>query len=240
MIFIMLDDISKDAEISAHVLGQHRYRAPGDEAGIELEQDVHNLLGLEDDDAEGGKTDTDVRVKFNSLLHQHLVAGASGGRGGEVQESQLPLSHPFLKRYIHYAKKRSKPELTPEASDEIVGYYSLLRQFHACPKVTVRMLETIIRLSTAHAKLRLSQEVEVCDVDAIRIILDHITGYRSEGSLGEDDLKATAKHSLAKVQFTPPPPLFFFLISLLFLFLPPSMAESSVEIQRVAALNPPN
>ena len=209
MIFVMLDDISKDSEISSHVLGQHRYRAPGDDGGIELEQDVHNLLGVEDEDGEGGKVDTEVRVKFNSLLHKHLVTGAS--RNGEVEDKQLPLSHPFLKRYIHYAKERYKPELTPDASDEIVAYYTALRQFQACPKVTVRMLETIIRLSTAHAKLRLSKDVEVSDVDAIRGILDHVTGFHSEGTAAgtADDIKQTAHRSLDKVNRSPlplPPP----------------------------------
>lgn len=75
--------------------------------------------------------------------------------------SQLPLNHTFLKKYIHYAKQRIRPQLTEKASDAIAKYYTELRQFQSCPKVTVRMLETVIRLSTAHAKLKLKNEVKL-------------------------------------------------------------------------------
>ena len=73
---------------------------------------------------------------------------------------------PFVKKFIHYAKNRFKPKLTDEASSFISAAYAEMRQSAAGSKtlpVTPRALETIIRLSSAHAKSRLSRVVEEID-----------------------------------------------------------------------------
>lgn len=111
----------------------------------------------------------------------------------------MPLTSAFLKKFIQYAKTRVRPELSPAASEEIASYYTSLRQFQACPKVTVRMLETIIRLATAHAKMRHKVEVEASDVEAIKRILDAVTGFSSEAT-ELDDLEKTAAASMRRVR----------------------------------------
>lgn len=67
--------------------------------------------------------------------------------------------------------------LTDEANDYIVSTYADLRndqlqdnQRKTSP-ITVRTLETLIRLSTAHAKARLSLLVEECDVEIAEELL---------------------------------------------------------------------
>jgi len=85
------------------------------------------------------------------------------------------LNKKFLKKYIHYAKSRFQPEMTQEANDKIVDFYTELRGQHAGDNntlpVTVRTLETIIRLSSAHAKCRLSHHVEEKDVAAATVLM---------------------------------------------------------------------
>ncbi len=73
----------------------------------------------------------------------------------------------FLKKYIYYAKNRFQPQLTQEASDYISEVYGELRNktmesgnTKKTLPITPRTLETLIRLSTAHAKARLSTRVE--------------------------------------------------------------------------------
>ncbi|KAM1765733.1 hypothetical protein ACFX14_004819 [Malus domestica] len=84
----------------------------------------------------------------------------------------------FLKKYIHYAKNRIEPDLTDEASEQIATTYAELRNASSNAKtggtlpITARTLETIIRLSTAHAKLKLSRKVSKSDVDAALKVLN--------------------------------------------------------------------
>ncbi|KAM0688330.1 MCM DNA helicase complex subunit [Conglomerata obtusa] len=72
----------------------------------------------------------------------------------------------LLKEYINFCKNL-KPCLTKKSQEIIVNYYSELRQKKdLIVKVTPRTIETLIRLSSAHAKLRMSLEVLEGDVYA--------------------------------------------------------------------------
>ncbi len=70
------------------------------------------------------------------------------------------LTRSFLRKYLHYVKKSTTPVLTNEASIYISEKWTELRGLtegddHNRPvPITVRTLETLIRLATAHAKLR--------------------------------------------------------------------------------------
>merc|ERR1712025_615585 len=76
---------------------------------------------------------------------------------------------------IHFAKEMTKPTLTDEASKNIATAYCRIRnnedrRGESMP-ITVRSLETLIRLATAHAKSHLRKRVVKKDVDAAVEIL---------------------------------------------------------------------
>lgn len=83
-----------------------------------------------------------------------------------------PLTREFLKKYISFAKSQKSPELAQDCIEYAAQFYSALRNKAnnydsnkiAIP-ITVRTLETMIRLATSHAKLRLSKTVEPSDID---------------------------------------------------------------------------
>ena len=104
-------------------------------------------------------------VKYNRLLH---------GRHAKGAKRRDLLSTAFLKKYIHWCKFLKPPSLTEEASGFIAQQYAEMRREKAeagaekTLPVTARSLETMIRLSTAHAKLRQSKEVMLSDAEEVR------------------------------------------------------------------------
>lgn len=92
--------------------------------------------------------------------------------GAEEKEKQLDTE--FMRKYIAHAKN-IKPSLTQEAKKKMKDFYIKLRNksddYHEEGKapvaITARELESLIRLSEASARLRLSEEVNVDDVERV-------------------------------------------------------------------------
>jgi DNA replication licensing factor MCM4 len=90
-------------------------------------------------------------------------------------------------QYLNYAKK-IKPVITEEAGQALVNYYIQMRKMgmsggNKVISFTTRQLESMIRLSEAHAKMRLSPNVEKQDVEEAhryfifnQIIVGGVTG----------------------------------------------------------------
>lgn len=73
-----------------------------------------------------------------------------------------------LTAYISWARNHVQPVLTPEASNALVTAYVEMRNAGADSRsndrritATTRQLESMIRLSEAHARMRYSERVEV-------------------------------------------------------------------------------
>jgi DNA replication licensing factor MCM3 len=175
LLFVVTDDIddARDRQISEHVLRMHRYRQPGTEEGAPVREQSQQTLGVGVEQEADASRITDVYEKYNQMLHAGVTITSGRGSNKKVEV----LSIPFVKKYIQYAKSRIRPVLTQEASERISEIYVGLRnddmqgnQRKTSP-MTVRTLETIIRLSTAHAKARLSSRVEEIDALAAESIL---------------------------------------------------------------------
>ncbi|KAL1512769.1 hypothetical protein ABEB36_002301 [Hypothenemus hampei] len=102
---------------------------------------------------------------FDKRLAKHLVSLYYKSRQEEDDEI---LNMSILRDYISYAKEHINPKLSEEASQRLIQAYVDMRkvgsgrgQISAYP----RQLESLIRLSEAHAKVRFSQIVEVRDVE---------------------------------------------------------------------------
>ncbi|KAK2856545.1 hypothetical protein Q5P01_005280 [Channa striata] len=161
LLFIMLDqmDPEQDREISDHVLRMHRYRDPREQDGAAMALGgTVDVLATEDPDtiAEDHE-ELQIYEKHNNLLH------------GSKKKRDKIVSKEFMRKYIHIAKAVT-PVLTEEAANHIAEEYSRLRSqdqlgsdIARTSPVTARTLETLIRLSTAHAKARMSKAVELED-----------------------------------------------------------------------------
>ncbi|KAG0469240.1 hypothetical protein HPP92_018568 [Vanilla planifolia] len=167
LLFIVLDQMDPeiDRKIADHVSRMHRYCAEG--AGIG--SFGKGFRYTEEDD---GDVNAPIFVKYDRVLHGH-----ERKMGKRNKNERLTIK--FLKKYIHYAKNRIQPKLTDEAADHIATSYAELRDASLNAKsgggtlpITARTLETMIRLSTAHAKLKLRNEVLMGDVEAALKVLN--------------------------------------------------------------------
>ncbi|KAB7499902.1 DNA replication licensing factor MCM4 [Armadillidium nasatum] len=102
---------------------------------------------------------------YDRRLARHLVSLYFHSR--EISEEEV-MDMTILRDYIAYAKEHIQPKLSDDASQRLISAYVDMRkvgsgrgQITAYP----RQLESLIRLAEAHAKVRLSNVVEVADVE---------------------------------------------------------------------------
>ncbi|CCF58209.1 hypothetical protein KAFR_0E00550 [Kazachstania africana CBS 2517] len=194
LLFVVTDDINeiRDRSISEHVLRTHRYLPPGYLEGEPIRERLNLSLAVgvegenEEDERErigalnNDEEDDNVFEKFNPLLQAGAILARNKGDHNGTKVPSL-VTIPFLRKYIQYAKERVIPQLTQEAVDVIVKNYAALRNDENTKKspITARTLETLIRLSTAHAKVRLSKTVNQHDA----LVAAHLLRF---ALLGED------------------------------------------------------
>jgi hypothetical protein len=92
----------------------------------------------------------------------------------------------FMQRYIRWARSR-KPVILPDAQAELVRSYVRLRRSDAqpgsqsCYRITVRQLESMVRLSEAFARLHCDDHVRVFHVrEAVRLLRQSIIQVDTE------------------------------------------------------------
>lgn len=185
LLFIVLDqlDASLDRTLAEHVVKSHQYRRPGT---IMEPEPLNQSSSITFDDDADGPRDTPMWQR--------------GGRGAESSKGDGSagdvLTKSFLRKYVHYAKARCVPEMSPEAMESIAAAYAGMRskQSNKNLPVTARSLETLIRLSSAHAKARLSSVVSEEDVEGavalVNFVLFHEASNPNVGdALDEEEVR---------------------------------------------------
>lgn len=136
-----------------------------------------------------------VDERTDRHLAKHLTSMYLEDTPDNVSATEvLPVE--FLTLYISYAKENYSPVLTNEAKDELVKSYVDMRKMGDDSRsserritATTRQLESMIRLAEAHAKMRLSREVELSDVqEAVRLIKSAIKDYATDPITGKIDM----------------------------------------------------
>ena len=105
-----------------------------------------------------------------------------------------PLSE--LSAYIDYARSKISPIITEQAGEELVSAYVEMRNMgddprasEKCITATTRQLESLIRLSEAHARMRFSEFVEVEDVkESSRLMREAIRTSAMDPRTGKIDM----------------------------------------------------
>ena len=138
-----------------------------------------------------------VDKKLDEQLAKHIASMYLEDRmSSAATEEILPVE--FLTGYIQYAKENIHPKLTEEARDELVSSYVQMRRAGEDSRgggsekritATTRQLESLIRLSEAHAKLHLRGLVLLEDVvEAVRLMKSAIKDYATDPLTGRIDM----------------------------------------------------
>ena len=169
LVFVLVDNPNeeKDMRLSDHIMTLHsRSSSSGYSA------------------SKGSASSSALDTSSSSYIS--LVNKLSVNPGEEVDIMDLN----NFRKYIAYARRYVKPELSSEAAEEIQKFYIELRRKHhqsdATP-ITTRQLESLIRLTQARAKLELRSESTRQDAIEVIEIMKHsmIDVYSDE--LGEMD-----------------------------------------------------
>ncbi|GAB1520282.1 MCM DNA helicase complex subunit [Rhizoctonia solani] len=127
-------------------------------------------------------------------LAQHLVGMYLEDKPESAATDIIPVE--TLTAYISYARTKIQPRLTEEAGNELVTEYVALRKLGADARsserritATTRQLESMIRLSEAHARMRFSQLVELEDVkEACRLMREALRTSATDPTTGLLDM----------------------------------------------------
>ena len=155
---------------SYHIISYHIISYQG--SGMEpepLNQGSSLALALDEDANESGNV-APVWLRGGKTVESSKNTKANK----DVRQGDI-FTKEFLKKYLFYAKTYT-PELTDIAMEVISSAYANMRskQTQRNLPVTARSLETIIRLSTASAKARLSNYVEEQDADQALALINYV------------------------------------------------------------------
>lgn len=173
LIFIILDDKDpeKDRRIAERVCKNHRY-SPVDPNSLHQMQDDYVIEPHE------FITKPELMLEKSNLF--------KGDNRVEI------LTQGYLRQYVNYCRKNIAPVLSDTSIEILSNLWAVLRQkdlnesnsLRVLP-ITIRSYETLIRLSTAHAKLRLSASVEAVDCkEAFRLMTFSL--YRDENAMNKE------------------------------------------------------
>ncbi|SCU83550.1 LAME_0C05578g1_1 [Lachancea meyersii CBS 8951] len=132
----------------------------------------HPLDDVANDDGEAGNLDGDE--EFVSARQRRLQRERQ--REGEIS----PIPQETLMKYIQYARTKIFPKLHQMDMDKVSRVYADLRRESITTgsfPITVRHLESILRIAESFAKMRLSEFVSSWDLDrAIKVTVDSFVG----------------------------------------------------------------
>jgi replicative DNA helicase Mcm len=129
--------------------------------------------------------DEDKDTKLSSQVLQNHI---------DPEETDAEIPQEMLRKYVAYAKKNVRPQLTQDAADKIQEFYVSMRtkgsdEAGESVPITARQLEALVRVAEASARSELKDEVTVEDAKrAIDILTYCLKQVGVDPETGEFDI----------------------------------------------------
>lgn len=167
-----LVDEESDERLAKFVVGSHFRSHPENLEKEEMLANKNNNNNNEDGTIENGNDDDeDIQMTARQKRIDHHR---------RKEEEVSPILQEKLMKYINYARTKIYPKLHQMDMDKVSRVYADLRRESITTgsfPITVRHLESILRIAESFAKMRLSEFVSSYDLDrAIKVVIDSFIG----------------------------------------------------------------
>ena len=174
LIFVLQDRCESlhDDKLAQHVMSRMERYGPVDTKSQSLSNGQHRNLSLL------STTDEDTN---DSTLQERLALSYHESKSYDAVPQHL------LRVYIAYARRYCHPKLTKRAKSILLKFYLRLRseyQNSECTPLTMRQLESLIRLTEARARLEMR---EVADANDARDVIEVMKASIYDVCLDESD-----------------------------------------------------
>lgn len=153
-----LVDEEADERLATFVVDSHFRSHPDNEEGVDDSKEAI-------DGVENQADEEHISIRQRRLRKQR-----------KKEEEISPISQELLMKYIHYARTKIHPKLHQMDMDKVSRVYADLRRESISTgsfPITVRHLESILRIAESFARMRLSEFVSSWDLDrAIKVVVD--------------------------------------------------------------------
>ncbi|CAH1402014.1 unnamed protein product [Nezara viridula] len=135
-----------------------------------------DVLCVVRDEADPGADEQLAKFVVSSHMKHHPAASNYPPPSFEAELQKDTIPQDLLQKYIVYSKLNVHPKLNSMDQDKVATLYSHLRQESLATgslPITVRHIESMIRMSEAHARMHLRAHVQEDDVNmAMRMMLE--------------------------------------------------------------------
>lgn len=193
-VLVVLDDKDpdKDQEMSSHMISSHCGDRPGD---------GFTPAAFKEGSTQQLEARRDSGFGEGALNKLETACCSAKNDGGASDSFQRDCSSNFargatelwpferVRRYIALVRCAFDPILTPDAESLIRGYYQMRRrgEDNSLGRPTIRLLESLIRLAQAHARLMWRTEASRRDVVVAVDLVEATSGVLRDRSAKEND-----------------------------------------------------
>jgi len=206
LVFVLLDkpDAAKDKKLTEHVLKLYNKKKrtyneispdhPG-ENGLTMSVLAHRAKRMQIDrqDEDSELQEMILNMPIAQEDSKEITMSPSTATEDEslltkiekgIEQIGDPLSIEDMRKYVAYARQRVSPKLTPEACEEMKEFYVHMREIEGEKNaftrnfpITTRLLESLIRLAQARAKMELRDMVTRKDArEVIELVSECLSG----------------------------------------------------------------